>query len=733
MNAKELFTDKENKYIYLERYVNDGSPSGFTEIHTTSDRTNPFIGEERFPLLEFQDSDIECISFGEHELFKRDVNYAHPDSINSEILKSAGRQLKESFLIVSPASSGRTMLLRNSQFKGYIKLTYDVNRLGRVDRQLALNNCLSGFEITEHFKKCIDEKIFPKTFAILLESASKISKLKTSDKIYEWGVVFREAKPYPYRDENVQLIPGFSLFSKDRKNTQDECLINQFIELSNSNPQVYLVNLIKMIVDIYWSIVLNCAFTHECQAQNCLFEVDENYNIKRMVIIDMDSVDKDIPLATHLKLKDTWDSPYGIYEINNPRYVTRSSTIYDHKLGEYLLTPLIKVVAEKYGLDILSIEKEIRNFVRLNYSKKLPTDYFPEDGYWYHKPKTERKPGEERIFIAKENPKYRGVNMSQEKFSKVINEMKTALDKKGNHLDMASIFVSEGDNDFNHYFKEREAVDIRSIAKPIACMAIGIAIDNGLYFDGKKIELNTPIWQFLTKYTKIENPENEKKWEKITLMDCFRITLGHDKGLVFSADLKEQGVDDLANYVVNYPITEEIGKHFVYSNAGTFLISTLITEYCQKNLDELVHELLFAPMNITDYSWKKYGKYCAGCTGLKMQNNDLHKIGKLLINDGVYNGVQLVPKNWIEQMRQPQVPAPTHRYIADRAYPKWSYGMNLWICENGNYYCDGTDGQYLIIIPKKDVVITALGFQSDTAPVSEILGIWKNPCYGIKE
>jgi CubicO group peptidase (beta-lactamase class C family) len=317
------------------------------------------------------------------------------------------------------------------------------------------------------------------------------------------------------------------------------------------------------------------------------------------------------------------------------------------------------------------------------------------------------------------------MKMSKDKFDKVVKEIETTLDKKGNHLNMASIIVSEDNNYFTHYFMNRTTVDVRSIAKPIVCMAIGVAIENGLYFDAEKITLYTPIWKYLSKYTKITSSENQKKWEKITLMDCFRITLGHDKGLVFSADVKEKGEDDLANYVVNYPITEEIGKHFVYSNAGTFLVSTLITEYCKKNLDELVNELIFIPMGIADYSWKKYGKYCAGCTGLKMQNEDLHKFGRLLINNGIYNNKQLVPKDWIEQMRQPQVPSPTHRYIADRAFPKWSYGMNLWICQDGNYYCDGTDGQYFIIIPQKNTVITTLGFQNDTAPVSECLGIWK--------
>lgn len=309
---------------------------------------------------------------------------------------------------------------------------------------------------------------------------------------------------------------------------------------------------------------------------------------------------------------------------------------------------------------------------------------------------------------------------NQEKFNTVISRLETVLDKKNNHLNMVSIIVSDGINNFSHDFKAKQTVDIRSIAKPIVCMAIGEAIERGLYFDDIKIELETPIWQFISKYATINNPSNLNQWQKITLMDCFRITLGHDKGLMFSADLKEQDENDLVNYIVNYPITKEVGKNFVYSNAGTFLISTLITEYLNKNLDELVNELIFLPLGISDYSWKKFGKYCAGCTGLKMQNEDLHKIAKLL-----YNEMQLVPIQWLEKMRSPQVLSPTHRYVAERAFPKWSYGMNLWICEDGNYYCDGTDGQYMIIIPKKNIVITTTGFQPDTEPVSNCLGAWK--------
>lgn len=409
MDAKKLFIDKENAYMYLERYVNNGSPSGFTDLRTTSDRTNPFIGEERFPLLEFIDTDIECIILGaKHECFERGVNYGHPDSINSEILIGSGRKIVESHFVASPTAGARTMLIRSPNIRGYLKLTYDVSRIGRVDRQIALKNCQSSLEVSECFKKCIDEKKFPPTFSLLLETSAKISVLELTDKVYQWGVIFREGKPYPYIDKNTQLIPGFSLFGIDRHAKDDEFLINQFIEISKSEPRKYLVNLLKMIVDCYWAVVLNCAFHLECHAQNCLFEIDEEYNINRMVIIDLDSVDKDIPLARYFGFNDKWESfPQACYVENTNNYSTRPSYMYDFKVGEYLLVPLIDVVSKKYNLNVAEVEKEIREYVQMNYTSKLPPFYFPSDGCWYYCENTERKPGEIRKYFPRENPKFR--------------------------------------------------------------------------------------------------------------------------------------------------------------------------------------------------------------------------------------------------------------------------------------------------------------------------------------
>ncbi len=408
MDAKKLFLNKRDTYVYLERYVNDGSPSGF-HSRTTSARTSPVTGEASFPLLEFSDEDIECVHLGtKQELFEEGINYAHPDSLKSKHLEESGRKVVESNLVVSPMAGGRTMLIRSPTPEGFLKLTYDVSRIGRVDRQLTLKHCQSSLEVSRSMKTCIDEGKLPETFSLLLEESSKISMLKLDDNVYEWGAIYREGKPYPYTDNNTVVVPGFSLFGRDAHSVTDEFLINQFIELSNREPREYLVNVLKMIVDCYWGVVLNCAFHLECHAQNCLFEVDEDFNIRRVVIKDMDSVDKDIPLASHFKLNDRWESyPYMCFDGGSYFYSIRPSFIYDFKVGEYLLSPIIEAVASKYGLNKAAIECEVRLYVKENYTWQLPNAYFPADGCWYDCDNTERRPGTKRKYFAHPHPKFR--------------------------------------------------------------------------------------------------------------------------------------------------------------------------------------------------------------------------------------------------------------------------------------------------------------------------------------
>lgn len=417
MQGEKIFDNILNAYIYMERYVNNGSPSGWTRLRSTSKETNPFTGKERFSILEFDDNDLDCLIIGDSNLlFEKGINYAHPDSLNSEILRFAKRKLKKSFLEVSPTSGGRTMLIRNDKLDGFIKLTYDVDRIGRVDRQLGYGHCMSSIEVSNAIKDAIDRKMFKNTYGVLLEKSAKVTKIPYNNTIYEWGTILRENQGYPYINEKRQLIPGFSLFGKDhysKDTANDELLINQFIKLSQRDPQEYLLSMMMMTIDAWFDTLLNCAFILELHGQNCYYEIDEHYIIKRILIKDMDSVDKDLTLAKKLGLNDQWKSyPFECFYEDVPEnhpwyYKIRPSYMYDFKLGTYLLQPVMDVVCEKFKIDKTYIRNTLKEYVSDLYIGQIPSGYFPEDGSWFDCDKGERKPGERRKYYAHPNPLFR--------------------------------------------------------------------------------------------------------------------------------------------------------------------------------------------------------------------------------------------------------------------------------------------------------------------------------------
>jgi len=196
--------------------------------------------------------------------------------------------------------------------------------------------------------------------------------------------------------------------------------------------------------------------------------------------------------------------------------------------------------------------------------------------------------------------------------------------------------------------------------------------------------------------------------------------VGYDTGLLFSKDIKERDPATLLDYVFNYPIVHEPGEFFVYSNVGPYIISALIQEEVGVNLSEWVRRIIFQPLGVQAFEWKNYGKYCAASSGLKLSHVDFHRVACFLAGDGRVAGQQQVPRQWLELMRYPHVRTPS-MYDEARVFPKYAYGFYLWICKDGRYYCDGTDGQYLIVLPTSGTVITTFGHQSDMKPITECL------------
>ena len=102
-----------------------------------------------------------------------------------------------------------------------------------------------------------------------------------------------------------------------------------------------------------------------------------------------------------------------------------------------------------------------------------------------------------------------------------------------------------------------------------------------------------------------------------------------------------------------------------------------------------------------------------------LKHSDFHKIGQLLLNNGKYNGKQIISENWIKEMSSMQLETPS-AYKPERDLPKIGIGYYIFISRDGYLFRDGTNGQYIIINNEKNLLITIMYSENDMKNVTEI-------------
>jgi len=87
-------------------------------------------------------------------------------------------------------------------------------------------------------------------------------------------------------------------------------------------------------------------------------------------------------------------------------------------------------------------------------------------------------------------------------------------------------------------------------------------------------------------------------------------------------------------------------------------------------MDAFAAHYLFAPLGITDHEWDQINADMIHASGnLQLRPRDMAKFGSLYLNDGVWNGQQIVSREWVK------VSTLTH------TVPRWDggYGYQWWL------------------------------------------------------
>lgn len=213
MILDQISANPSDALVSMERYVNDGSPSGFSFTHTTSAATCPRSSVDSFRLhvvtaragtsireLGIMPAELDC-GEGTKPMF------VHPDMIGDQHLMSlACSDGRLSNFSVEPLSSGRTVRIRSNSITGYLKLHYG-RHIGRIRRPVSLERALAVIENDEILTQLIETGKMPPTFAFFREPGVRLFCGETG----EWGMIWRPPLAYGTHVARIcYVVPAFS-------------------------------------------------------------------------------------------------------------------------------------------------------------------------------------------------------------------------------------------------------------------------------------------------------------------------------------------------------------------------------------------------------------------------------------------------------------------------------------------------------------------------------------------
>ena len=221
-----------------------------------------------------------------------------------------------------------------------------------------------------------------------------------------------------------------------------------------------------------------------------------------------------------------------------------------------------------------------------------------------------------------------------------------------------------------------------SSSKTLVSIAVGIAIDEN------RLRLTDRVATFFPEYL----PDTvSARLAAMTVRDLLTMTSGIKPDWGMRAKTTEWIKTFLGKNVENKP-----GDVFAYDSMVTYMLSAIVQKVTGMKVLDYLKIKLFNPMNISVVNWEESPEGVnTGGWGLHIQSESLAKVGQMWLDGGVWNGEQLVSRKWITQMSTRQANG-----------GDYGYGYQTWMCAYpGAVRADGALGQYVIVVPEKDVVI----------------------------
>ena len=278
---------------------------------------------------------------------------------------------------------------------------------------------------------------------------------------------------------------------------------------------------------------------------------------------------------------------------------------------------------------------------------------------------------------------------------------------------------------FNKYTQE-SWVNSFSVAKSFVSTLIGIAIDEGLIES-----IDEPIGKYV--------PELKKEYGEVSIRHVLEMRSGVEYKEAYYSPFSDAAIDyyglNLKKRYPKFELSQKPNTTFQYRSINTQILAEAVEKVSGKKVSEYLEEKIWIPLGMeSSASWsidnKKDSTMKAFCC-INATARDFAKFGLLFLNEGNWNGKQIVSKEWVRQATTFERPKNnfiyTYQWWTNRSYDSLGspgfdvtqmhdtityQGKDYYRYPDEDFMADGHLGQYIYVNPEQRIVIVRLGKKS---------------------
>ncbi len=229
-----------------------------------------------------------------------------------------------------------------------------------------------------------------------------------------------------------------------------------------------------------------------------------------------------------------------------------------------------------------------------------------------------------------------------------------------------------------------------SVAKSMAATLVGAAVQNGV------ADVNASAGIGLN--------ENDPR-RAITIDHLLRMASGRYSDTPGNrTDPIYWGGATVGERAGSWPLVHEPGTVMRYANNDTLMAIEAIEDSFEAAPPSAFFAKVGMDHTIAETDWA--GNYVLS-SQVWSTAPDFLRLGQLYLNDGVWNGERLLPEGWLDYVSAPSGP--------QRSEGSYGYGASFWLMNNhpgvpkDTIAARGNRGQFIVIVPSRDVVIVRRG------------------------